>query len=237
VARRVCAIIPAHNEGDVIAETILAAQGIPEVDQIVVVDDGSTDDTSSAARAAGAGQVVRLDRNLGKGGALNRALEEANCEVLLLLDADLGSSAHEASKLLSPVLDGEADMTVAIFQSKRAQTDDASSGLAAKSKGFGMVMKTARMGIWLMTRRWVVSPLAGPRALKREIIDKAGGFAPKFGVEVGLTIDALRMGYRVVEVPVHMVHRPSGRDLKGFMHRGGQMVDMLRTLGRKALRI
>ena len=237
MARCVCAIIPAHNEADVIAETILAVQGIPEVDQIIVVDDGSTDDTSSVAHAAGASQVIRLDRNQGKGAALNRALEQARGDVLLLLDADLGASAEEATKLLSPVLDGDADMTVAIFRSSSARADEESSVLAAKSKGFGMVMKTARIGIWLMTRRWVVSPLAGPRALKREIIDKAGGFAPKFGVEVGLTIDALRMGYRVIEVPVHMVHRPSGRDLKGFMHRGGQMVDMLRTLGRKALGI
>ena len=71
--------------------------------------------------------------------------------------------------------------------------------------------------------------------LKRKIIERASGFASKFGVEVGLTIDALRMGYRVVEVPVGMVHRPSGRSLKGFMHRGRQLVDVLRTLARKAL--
>lgn len=233
MAQRVCAIIPAHNEGDVIAETIRAVRSIPEVDRIVVVDDGSTDNTAAEAQAAS--QVIRLDANLGKGGALNRALGQAEGDVLLLLDADLGASAAEATRLLAPVLAGDADMTVAIFVSK--QPGDVSSKLGARSKGFGTVMKTARLGIWLMTRRWVVSPLAGPRALKREIIEKAGGFAPKFGVEVGLTIDALRLGYRVLEVPVEMVHRPSGRDLKGFMHRGGQMVDMLRTLGRKALRI
>ncbi len=234
MAQRVCAIIPAHNEGDVIAQTIRSVQDIPEVGQIVVVDDGSSDNTATVAAAAGASQVIQLERNLGKGGALNKALEQTRGDVLLLLDADLGTSAKEATSLLYPVLDGDADMTIAIFRRKQ---DDDSAKLASKSKGFGTVMKTARLGIWLMTRRWVVSPLAGPRALKREIIDKAGGFAPKFGVEVGLTIDALRMGYRVMEVPVHMVHRASGRDLKGFMHRGGQMVDMLRTLGRKALRI
>lgn len=238
MAHHVCAIIPAHNEGDIIAATIRAVQGIPEVTQIVVVDDGSTDDTSSVARTAGASQVVQLPRNLGKGGALNKGLAQARGDIFLLLDADLGASADEATKLLVPVLSGDADMTVAIFRKPAdEQPADPGSPLAAKSKGFGTVMKTARLGIWLMTRRWVVSPLAGPRAIRREVIEKAGGFAPKFGVEVGLTIDALRMGYRVLEVPVHMVHRPSGRDIKGFMHRGGQMLDMLRTLLRKALRI
>lgn len=235
MAQWVCAIIPAHNEADVIADTIRGVMDIPEVSQIVVVDDGSTDNTAGIASAAGA-QVIQLPRNLGKGGALNKAMEQTQGDVLLLLDADLGRSAKEATALLAPVLAGEADMTVAIFRAKPAQ-DIETRNLAAKSRGFGSVMKIARLGIWLMTGRWVVSPLAGQRALRKEIIEKAGGFAPKFGVEVGLTIDALRMGYRVLEVPVHMVHRASERDLKGFMHRGRQMVDMLGTLGRKALRL
>lgn len=238
---RVSAIIPAYNEADVIADTIRAVQSIPEVSQIVVADDGSTDGTAEVAHAADARPVLMLERNLGKGGALNKALPYAKGDVLLLLDADLGTSAREAEKLLERILSDEADMTIALPKDnppETAQPDGASSKkLAARSGGFGLVVRTARVGIRVLTGRWVNAPLAGPRALKREIVEKAGGFAPRFGVEVGLTIDALRMGYRVVEVPVHMAHRPSGRDLRGFIHRGRQMVDVLLTLARKALRL
>ena len=233
MAVRVSVVIPAYNEADVIADTIRGAQSIPEVDEIVVVDDGSTDNTASVARAAGAGPVIMLNRNNGKGGALNKALSQARGEILLLLDADLGVSSREAEKLLMPVLDGEADMTIAVF----CDSEPDESKLAARSKGFGLVMKTARFGIKALTGKQVKSPLAGPRALKREVVERAGGFESKFGVEVGLTVDALRMGYRIMEVPVHMVHRSSGRDFKGFVHRGKQMSDVLRILCRKALRL
>lgn len=231
MAYTVSAIIPAFNEGDVIADTIQAVSRIPEVTQIVVVDDGSSDNTASVAQAFRAGPVVMLDRNRGKGGALNKALSQTNGEILLLLDADLGKSASEAANLLEPVLNGEADMAIAIFKPVEAD-----GKLAARSGGFGLVTRTARLGIRLLGGKWVESPLAGPRALKREIVEKRG-FAPRFGVEVGLTIDALRAGYRVIEVPVRMVHRPSGRSLRGFMHRGRQMADVLLTLSRKALGI
>ena len=233
MAPRVSVIIPAYNEADVISDTIRAALGIPGVSEVIIVDDASSDGTADVARSAGAHQVTILQQNLGKGGALNKAWPAAAGEVLLLLDADLGASASEGAKLLESVLKDEADMAVALFG--RLQSVENGSKLTTRSRGFGLVVKTARLGIKALTGKTVESPLAGPRALKREIIEKAGGFASRFGVEVGLTIDALRMGYRVVEVPVGMVHRPSGRDLKGFIHRGSQMVDMLRTLGRKAL--
>lgn len=225
----VSAIIPAFNEADVIADTIQAVSGIPGVTQIVIVDDGSSDNTASVAAALQVGPVVTLERNIGKGGALNKALPQATGDILLLLDADLGKSASEAVNLLQPVLNGEADMTIAIFKPV-----DSDGKLAARSGGFGLAMKTARLGIRLLGGKWVEAPLSGQRAFKREIVEKRG-FAPKFGVEVGLTIDALRGGYRVVEVPVRMVHRPSGRSVRGFMHRGRQMADVLLTLGRKAL--
>lgn len=238
MALRVSAIIPAYNEADIIGKTIQAVSGISDVSEIMVADDGSTDQTAETARSAGADRVIVLPKNMGKGGALNDAWSLAKGEVLLLLDADLGPSASEAAKLLEPVMSGRADMAIAVLSRSESEqpSSDGLPHLAAKSGGLGLAVKTARLGIKLLTGRRMEAPLAGPRALKREIVERAGGFASRFGVEVGLTIDALRMGYRVVEVPVAMVHRPSGRSLRGFLHRGGQMADILRTLGRKALR-
>lgn len=237
MAVKVSAIIPAHNEADIISETVRAVLGIPGVAELIVVDDGSSDCTADAARAGGACDVVVLRENSGKGGALNSGWTRAAGEVLLLLDADLGASASEARKLLCPVLDGEADMAVAVLGRSELGDSAGSGKLAPRSGGFGLVVRVARLGIRVLTGRRLEAPIAGPRAVKREIVEKAGGFAPRFGVETGLTIDALRMGCRVVEVPVGMVHRASGRDVGGFVHRGGQMLDVLLTLGRKALRL
>lgn len=234
---RVSVIIPAYNEADVISETVRAALGIPGVSEVIVVDDGSSDATAEVARAAGADSVLALQQNLGKGGALNKAWPLATGEILLLLDADLGPSAGEAADLLKPLFEDEADMAVALFnKSVSLDASDGGPSLTSGSGGFGLVMRTARFGIWAFTRQHVASPLAGPRALRREIIEKAGGFAPRFGVEVALTIDALRLKYRVVEVPVSMAHRASGRNLRGFMHRGSQLMDIVRTLSGKAIR-
>jgi len=235
MAVRVSALIPAYNEGDVIGDTVRAVLSIPGVAEVVVGDDGSTDDTAEAAGSAGAHLIISLKRNVGKGGVLNTISKQAAGEVFLLLDADLGRSAAEGGKLLAPVLKGDADMTVAVLSgAERVSTDFGSPRLAHRSQGFGLVVGTARLGIRVLTGEWVTAPLAGPRAVRRDIVERAGGFEPRFGVEVALTIDALRMGCRVIEVPVHMVHRVSRRDLRGFLHRGGQMVDVVRTLGRKA---
>ena len=239
MAHQVSAIIPAHNEADIISDTVRAALSIPGVDQVIVVDDASTDGTGDAARSAGAHKVLTLEHNLGKGGALNEGWRHSEGDILLLLDADLGASASEASNLLNPVLDGSADMTIAVFgrvQPPESLESDEGTKLGAKSRGLGMVVRVARWGIKAMTGQRFETPLSGQRALKREIIEKSGGFASKFGVEVNLTIDALRMGYRVSEVPVAMVHRPSGRDIRGILHRGRQFLDVLRVLCIKALR-
>mgnify|MGYP001153377046 CR=1 FL=1 len=237
MAVRATALIPAYNEADVIAGTIEAALAIPGVDEVIVGDDGSTDGTADVARKAGAHQVIRLNRNSGKGGVLNAIRQHASGDVLLLLDADLGPSASEGAKLLAPVLDGEADMAIAILCASDAlEGRDGAPTLRPRSGGFGLVVRTARFGIKALGGQCMTAPLAGPRAVRREIVEKAGGFEAKFGVEVALTIDALRMGSRVIEVPVRMVHRASGRDLRGFLHRGGQLVDVVRALANKALR-
>jgi len=229
----VTAIVPAHNEADIIGDTVRAILSIPAVSEVIVVDDASSDGTAEIAEKAGADTVIVSKTNVGKGGALNIAWPAASGEILLLLDADLGHSASEGSKLLEPVLRDEADMTVGILGGSRPASGEK---LAAKSGGFGLVVKTARFGIKAMTGKTFKAPISGQRAVRKEMIKEIGGFSAKFGVEVGLTIDALRLGYRVTEVPVEIVHRASGRDLKGFIHRGRQMWNVICTLLRKAIK-
>ncbi|MFN3651524.1 MAG: glycosyltransferase, partial [Armatimonadota bacterium] len=138
-APRVSVIIPAYAEAGRVGETVrAAADAMRRLDagpwELLVIDDGSPDDTAGEAEAAGA-RVVRLPRNLGKGGALARGLTEARGDLLLLLDADLRETASEAWKLLEPVRRGDAEMTIARFPRQ------------AGPAGFGLVMRLARWGL------------------------------------------------------------------------------------------
>jgi glycosyltransferase involved in cell wall biosynthesis len=220
----VVALIPAHNEDQLVGATIDGIRAAGGVDRIVVIDDGSEDATAASARDAGA-EVIRLDLNAGKGGALQAGLdavsEQAN--VLVLLDADLGRSAEQVRALLDPVLDGSADMTVALLPRP------------AGSGGFGLVKGLARLGIAVLTGFRATAPLSGQRALSRKAWVVATPFARGYGVEVALTVRACRAGLRVVEVPTTMSHAATGRDLSGFAHRGRQFAAVLAALIRLAL--
>lgn len=221
---RVAALIPAFNEAESIVETLTAAAQLQPIDEIVVIDDGSTDDTYALASSCSLPKVsvLRLPSNRGKGGALNFGRREVHADVYLLLDADLGSSAALADKLLEPVLRGEADMTIARFGAEQSKS--------GAKMGFGLVRRTASLGIKILTGSTVLSPLSGQRAVTAKVLDAVGEFAAGFGVEVALTVGALHHGFKIVEIPLNMKHRAFGRGLKGLRHRGGQFFAVLRAL-------
>jgi glycosyltransferase involved in cell wall biosynthesis len=116
----VAVVIPAKDEADLIAATVTAARAIPGVRLVVVVDDGSSDQTSRQAMQAGA-EVVRHPRNRGKGAAMTTgaaavarlAGSDGAATALLFVDADLGGTAAATAVLTGPVLAGDADMTIA----------------------------------------------------------------------------------------------------------------------------
>ena len=113
-ALSVSVVIPAYNEAERIAATIRAAQALTSVGEVIVMDDGSTDDTGRAAASAGA-TVVRRARNRGKAAAMEAGADAARGDLLLFLDADLGTTACEARVLISPVLSGASDVAIATF--------------------------------------------------------------------------------------------------------------------------
>ncbi|MCL4439161.1 MAG: glycosyltransferase [Firmicutes bacterium] len=215
--KRVTVLIPALNEESTIGDTVTAALAIGGVGQVIVIDDGSWDRTASIAEDCGA-MVVSAGKNLGKGGALNMGSNYISGDVLLLLDADLGKSAAGAEKLVEPVLAGRADMTVAVFPQ------------GAGKAGFGMVKGLARAGIRHFTGIYMDAPLSGQRAMKSALYFDSIPLAGGFGVEVDLTLKAARRGYSIIEVPVEMFHRETGRDVKGILHRGRQFMHVAGTL-------
>ncbi|MEW6573072.1 MAG: glycosyltransferase family 2 protein [Bacillota bacterium] len=217
--KKVSVIIPAYNEAARITDTVSAVRMIPEVTEVIVIDDASTDETGHLATAAGA-RVIRLPRNSGKGAALNKGVQAAAGDIIVLLDADLGESAQEARNLILPVINGEVDMAVARLPSPKTKG------------GFGLVRGLASRGIRFFTGLEMKAPLSGQRAMSRETLSAVTPFADGYGVEVALTIRAVRRGYRVAEIPLSMRHRETGRNVSGFLHRGRQFRDVLITLGR-----
>jgi glycosyltransferase involved in cell wall biosynthesis len=185
----------------------------------VVVDDGSKDSTAEVAQAAGA-KVVRLTFNVGKGAALEAgASRVSDADVVVLLDGDLAETAAQAGLLLGPVIAGQADMSIATFPRPTGKA------------GFGLVKGLARAGIARLGGGWkATAPLSGQRALTGRCFESVRPFASGYGVEVALTVRALRAGMRVVEVETTMAHAATGRDVSGFVHRGRQFVHVLIAL-------
>jgi glycosyltransferase involved in cell wall biosynthesis len=220
---RTVALIPAHNEAERIASTLEALASVPGIDEIIVVDDASTDDTAKIALQRHA-TVLRLERNLGKGGALETGAAAAgDPDVLVLLDGDLGATASQAGALLAPVVEGTADMSIARFPRPVGKA------------GFGLVKGLARWGIRRLGGPFdAQAPLSGQRALTRNALAACRPFEAGYGVEVALTVRALRAGLRVVEVETTMAHASTGRDLAGFVHRGRQFSHVAGALVRLA---
>lgn len=225
---RVAVLIAAYNEGDKVFDTVTAVRGAFQeftgpvsLAEVAVVNDGSGDDTSDKARHAGA-VVLDLPKNRGKGSALNELIKARYLvgppDIFLLIDADLGTSASETTAVLRPVLEGDADLAIAVFPRPDVKG------------GFGLVKGLARRGIVRRTGFLSSEPLSGQRALTSEVLRAAYPLASGFGIEVKMTLDALEKGFRVLEVPVQFTHRHSTRSLAGFKHRGRQFFHVLKVL-------
>jgi glycosyltransferase involved in cell wall biosynthesis len=219
---RTVALIAAHDERDRVGATVSALETL--VDEVVVVDDGSEDGTASAALVAGA-TVLRASRRRGKGLALEEALERLDpAEIWLFADADLGATAGGLGPLLDAVREGRADVAVAAFPK-------------LAGGGFGIVKRTAARAIRRLSGFESREPLSGQRALTAAALAAARPLAGGFGVETAMTIDAVRAGFKVVEIPIDgLTHRPTGRGARGFAHRARQGLDILAAAAARLVR-
>jgi len=108
-------VIPAYNEGSRIASVLAAVVGHPLLDEIIVVDDGSTDETQAAAKQFKNVRLLAQATNIGKSGAICMGICAAASEFLLLLDADLvGLTEDDVTALILPVLRGTADASISL---------------------------------------------------------------------------------------------------------------------------
>jgi glycosyltransferase involved in cell wall biosynthesis len=106
------AIIPALNEGKTIGAVIMAAKQSSNISEVIVVDDGSTDDTYKVAQSFGA-KVIQHTRNRGKAQAIKTGIGETNAPIFLFIDADLiGITSNQLDSLIEPINNGTADMVI-----------------------------------------------------------------------------------------------------------------------------
>ena len=208
-------MVTAHNEADRLGETLAAlAEAFPAA-RVVVADDASEDGTADVARGAGV-EVVTAPRRLGKGGVATLATERVKGGAIVLCDGDLGASATHLPALVEAVERGDGDLAVAVFATR-------------VGGGFGVAVGFAQRAIRRLTGLDLKAPISGQRALAPPVVDAVLPFAPRFGMEIGMTVDAHRAGFRVVEVELPLEHRATGRTAAGFAHRARQLADFLRV--------
>ena len=173
--KRTAVIIPAYNEASRILSVIRAVKGASQVDEIIIVSDGSTDNTVQVASKVEGIRVIDLQKNLGKGGAMAMGVAATDAPILAFVDADLeGLLPEHIDTILLPLLRGECDMCVGVFRGGRVRSNAAMA----------------------------VTPfLSGQRALKRELFESIPYISElRYGVEVAITDAARKRKARVKRV-------------------------------------
>jgi glycosyltransferase involved in cell wall biosynthesis len=214
------AIVAARNEADRVGETVRALREAFPAARVWVADDASEDGTAEVAMAAGA-EVVSRGRPHGKGANVSAAAEAALSvaeppAIVLLCDGDLGSSAARLAPLVEAVRGGECDLAVAAF-SRRV------------GGGFGLALSFAHWAIRRLCGIETEAPISGQRAMRVEVLRATLPFARNYGMEIGMTVDAVRAGYRLREYELDLEHRATSRNPAGFLHRARQLRDFVRV--------
>ncbi len=214
-------IVAARNEAERVGATLEAlATAFPGA-RVWVADDASSDGTAELALRHGA-RVVSRRRPHGKGANVTAACEAMLSEgpddpgTVLLCDADLGDTAGRLRPLAEAVDSGACDLAIAAFTSR-------------VGGGLGIAVGFAGWAIERRSGMRARAPISGQRAMRADVLRAVLPFAPGFGMEAGMTIDAVRAGYAVREIELDLEHRATGRTLGGFVHRGRQLRDIVRA--------
>ena len=213
-------IVAAQNEVKRIGAALDALSAAFPGARLMVADDASTDGTQAEAMRHGAWLVSRR-RPHGKGGNVTATAEAAVSEfdgdaTVLLCDADLGESARELVPLVEAVEAGRCDLAVAKFAEPQGG-------------GFGFTLGYARNVVERLAAVRLEAPLSGQRAMRISTLRGLIPFAEGWGLETGMTIDAVRAGLRLEEIELTLRHRATGRTPTGFLHRARQFRDIRRA--------
>ncbi|HEX2127755.1 MAG TPA: hypothetical protein VHF58_00905, partial [Solirubrobacterales bacterium] len=148
--------------------------------------------------------------------AATAALDGSSAHLVLVCDGDLGASAASLTGLVDAVEGGRCDLAIAAFARR-------------VGGGFGVALRFARWAIASRSGYVAGAPISGQRAMRVDVLRSVLPFAHGYGMEIGMTVDAIRAGYQVCEVELELEHRATGRTLGGFVHRGRQLRDFTKV--------
>lgn len=183
---KVSVIIPAYNEEDTVATVVKVIKKVSFVDEIIVVNDGSSDNTESEALNAGA-IVINHESNKGKGEALYTGYKKAECDIIAFIDADIHNlTSQKVEAMIRPILEGKTDITKTKF---------------ARESGRVTELTAKPLLNFFFPEISFEQPLSGQFAAKKEILRKIN-FEKDYGVDVGIVIDADVLGISIMEVDI-----------------------------------
>lgn len=211
---RVAVLIPCYNEERTIGDVVKQFQAQLPAASIYVFDNNSSDQT--AARAEAAGAQVFYERRQGKGYVTQAMFRQVDADVYVIVDGDGTYPADAVHRLLAPILNEEADMVVG-------------SRLHAESKSEFKQLNA--LGNWLVLRVLnsifrvkLTDILSGYRAFNRKFVKRLPLFGGGFEIETELTIKAIERGFRIIEIPINLTHRPPGSHSKIKFFRDGVII-------------
>ena len=184
--QKVSVIIPAYNEEEAVAKVIEVVKKVSFVDEIIVVNDGSSDNTEGEALKAGA-IVINHESNKGKGEALYTGYTHAECDIIAFIDADIYNlTSKKVEAIIKPILLGKTDITKTKF-----------------SRASGRVTELTAKPLlnFFFPEISFEQPLSGQFAARKEILKKIN-FEKDYGVDVGIVIDADVLGISIMEVDI-----------------------------------
>ena len=193
-------VIPAYNEATTIGQVITRIKRLEGFDtEIIVVDDGSTDETSENADACGADRVIRHRKNMGYGAALKTAIHHARHDLVVTIDADFQHDPADIV-LLCKNLDEETDMIIG----DRSQNEAASHRTAGK----WLLRHVAQF----LTREKISDLNCGLRVFRRDRFLSVVSLLPDgFSFSTNLTLAFMKSGYGVKWIPIHWNARGGGK--------------------------
>ena len=184
--KKVSVIIPAYNEEETVAKVVGVVKKAAYVDEIIVVNDGSSDQTESEAIKAGA-KVINHETNKGKGEALKTGYKQSECDIIAFIDADIHNlTSAQVESMIKPILEGKTDITKTKF-----------------SRASGRVTELTAKPLlnFFFPEISFEQPLSGQFAACKEVLKKIN-FESDYGVDVGIVIDADVLGISIMEVDI-----------------------------------
>ena len=222
---RCLAIVPAKDEADSIADVVREVRVLEPDLEVLVVDDGSTDQTAAVAAAAGA-RVVRLPFNLGIGGAVQTGFRyalEHGFDLAVRLDGDGQHDPRQVEQLVAPVIAGEADIAVG---SRFLSDDPTYRPPLSRLLGIRLLARI----VSLLVRQRVTDTTSGFQALNRRGIALFAADYPHDYPEVEAVVMVFRHQLRLVEVPADMRERAGGESSITMLGSAYYMVKVLLAL-------